>query len=136
MNFGYPFTPYASNMTNEQYMGNVGTNMPNMGTMNTMDYMQTQTGCGCGMGAMQNTMMQPGFGAMQGGFMQQPLAQGGCNQVVQQTCAVDMPYYVNYNMHVVNNVVRRHIQIPVYTQTQETVYFDEWQTGCGCGCNR
>ena len=35
--------------------------------------------------------------------------------------------------HVVNNVVRRHIQIPVYSQTQETVYFDEWQTGCGCG---
>ena len=36
--------------------------------------------------------------------------------------------------HMVNNVVRRHIQIqiPVYTQTQETVYFDEWQTGCGC----
>ena len=38
--------------------------------------------------------------------------------------------------HVVNNVVRRHIQIPVYSQTQETIYFDEWQAGCGCGCNR
>ena len=38
--------------------------------------------------------------------------------------------------HVVNNVIRRHIQIPVYSQTQETVYIDEWQTGCGCGCNR
>ena len=35
--------------------------------------------------------------------------------------------------HVVNNVVRRHIQIPVYSQSQEVVYFDEWQTGCGCG---
>ena len=98
MNFGYPFTPYAPNMTNEQYMGNVGTNMPNM------DYMQAQTGCGCGMGAMQNTMMQPGFGAMQGGFIQQPFTQGGCNQVVQQTCAVDMPYYVNYNTHAVSNL--------------------------------
>jgi adenosine deaminase len=32
--------------------------------------------------------------------------------------------------HVVNNVVRRHIQIPVYSQTQETIYFDEWQAGC------
>lgn len=122
MNFGYPFTPYAANAAQEQYMGNVGTNpnMANMGGMNTMDYVQTQgMGCGCGMGAM-NT----------------GLAQSGCNQVVQQTCAVDMPYYVNYNTHVVNNVVRRHIQIPVYSQTQETVYFDEWQTGCGCGCNR
>lgn len=35
--------------------------------------------------------------------------------------------------HVVNNVVRRHIQIPVYSQTQQTVYYDEWQPGCGCG---
>lgn len=119
MNFGYPNTPYAPNMGTEQYMGNVGTNMPNMGGMNAMDYMQPTMGsCGCGMG------MQPQF------------SQPGCNQVVQQTCAVDMPYYVNYNTHVVNNVVRRHIQIPVYSQTQETIYFDEWQQSCGCGCNR
>ena len=123
MNFGYPNTPYATNMGQEGYMGNVGTT-PNMGYANTMDYMQPS--CGCGMGSqmmgggyMQPTML-PGYG------------QGGCGQVVQQTCAVDMPYYVNYNTHVVNNVVRRHIQIPVYTQTQETVYIDEWQTGCGC----
>ena len=124
MNFGYPFTPYAPNMPQEQYMGNVGTNMnmANMQGMNPGGSMPTHgMGCCCGM----NT----GFNAgMTTGLMQQP----GCNQVVEQTCAVDMPYYVNYNTHMVNNVVRRHIQIPVYTQTQETVYFDEWQTGCGC----
>ena len=121
MNFGYPFTPYAANMPQEQYMGNVGTN-PNMVGMNTMGSMPTQnTGCGCG--SAMNTMP----------MMNQQFMQPTCNQVVEQTCAVDMPYYVNYNTHVVNNVVRRHIQIPVYTQTQETVYFDEWQTGCGCG---
>ena len=74
MNFGYPFTPYATHMGQEQYMGNVGTN-PNM---QTMDYMPQQT-------------MMPGMGL---GF-----GQPGCNQVVQQTCAVDMPYYVNYNTH-------------------------------------
>ena len=120
MNFGYPFTPYAANMTQEQYMGNVGTN-PNMMGMNTMGSMPTQnSGCGCGSGM--NTMA----------MMNQQYMQPGCNQVVEQTCAVDMPYYVNYNTHVVNNVVRRHIQIPVYSQTQQTVYFDEWQTGCGC----
>ena len=124
MNFGYPFTPYAANMAQEQYMGNVGTN-PNMMGMNTMGTMPTQNvGCGCGSGV--NTMP----------MMNQQFMQPGCNQVLEQTCAVDMPYYVNYNTHVVNNVVRRHIQIPVYTQTQETVYMDEWQTGCGCGCNR
>ena len=120
MNFGYPFTPYAANMTQEQYMGNVGTN-PNIMGMNTMGSMPTQnSGCGCGSGM--NTMA----------MMNQQYMQPGCNQVVEQTCAVDMPYYVNYNTHVVNNVVRRHIQIPVYSQTQQTVYFDEWQQGCGC----
>lgn len=119
MNFGYPFTPYASNVSQEQYMGNVVTT-PNMMGMNMPGYMPAQNmGCGCG-----------------GAMMNQPFGQSGCNQVVEQTCAVDMPYYVNYNTHVVNNVVRRHIQIPVYSQTQETVYFDEWQQGCGCGCNR
>ena len=133
MNFGYPFTPYSANMAQEQYMGNVGTNMPNMQTMPNMDYMQGQMPMqGCGMGMMQGC----GMGMMQGGCMSQQVMQPGCSQVVQQTCAVDMPYYVNYNTHVVNNVVRRHIQIPVYSQTQQTVYFDEWQTGCGCGCNR
>lgn len=85
MNFGYPFTPYAQNMANEQYMGNVGTNAPGMATMPAMDYMQpTMGGCGCGMG-----QMQPSMG----------MGQGGCNQVLQQTCAVDIPYYVNYNTH-------------------------------------
>lgn len=83
MNFGYPFTPYSPNVSQEQYMGNVGTNMPNMGGMNTPDYMNAQgMGCGCGMGAMNQGFSQP-----------------GCNQVVEQTCAVDMPYYVNYNTH-------------------------------------
>lgn len=133
MNFGYPFTPYSANMAQEQYMGNVGTNMPNMQAMPNMDYMQGQMPMqGCGMGMMQGC----GMGMMQGGCMSQQAMQPACSQVVQQTCAVDMPYYVNYNTHVVNNVVRRHIQIPVYSQTQETIYFDEWQAGCGCGCNR
>ena len=132
MNFGYPFTPYATNMGQEQYMGNVGTN-PNMQTMDYMPQQAMTSGCGCGMQGMdympQQTMAS-GCG-MQG--MGLGFGQPGCNQVVQQTCAGDMPYYVNYNTHVVNNVVRRHIQIPVYSQTQQTVYFDEWQTGCGCG---
>ena len=130
MNFGYPFTPYATNMGQEQYMGNVGTN-PNMQTMDYMSQPAMTSGCGCGMQGMDYMPQQTMVAGMGLGF-----GQSGCNQVVQQTCAVDMPYYVNYNTHVVNNVVRRHIQIPVYSQTQQTVYFDEWQTGYGCGCNR
>ena len=129
MNFGYPFTPYASGME-EQYMGNVGTS-PNMANMQGMGYMPQQPmGSGCGMQPMD---LGGGCGCgMQGMGMGVGMGQPGCNQVVQQTCAVDIPYYVNYNTHVVNNVVRRHIQIPVYSQTQQTVYFDEWQPGCGC----
>ena len=93
MNFGYPFTPYATNMGQEQYMGNVGTN-PTMANMGTMNYMPQQTmgsSCGCGMQGM-DYMTQQAYG-MPG------VGQPGCNQVVQQTCAVDMPYYVNYNTH-------------------------------------
>lgn len=107
MNFNNPYNP------------NMGmpdtTNMMNMGYQQNMGYMQNQgmyDGCGC------NNMM--------------PQVLPSCNQVVQKCFVEDMPYYVGYNTHVVNNVVRRHIQIPVYSQSQETVYFDEWQNGCGC----
>ena len=121
MNFGYPFTPYN---TMEGYMGNVATN-PNM-----TQAMPT-SGCGCGTGQQYSGMgMTQPYIPM---GVNQPIMPQGCGQILEQTCAVDIPYYVNYNTHMVNNVVRRHIQIPVYTQTQETVYFDEWQTGCGCG---
>ena len=94
MNFGYPFTPYAPNIGTEAgYMGNVGVNTPNMTTMPTMDYTQPNMGgCGCGIGQMQPGYMPTSYG------------QSGCNQVVQQTCAVDMPYYVNYNTHAVSNL--------------------------------
>lgn len=78
MNFGYPNTPYANTMAPEGYMGNVGTNPG-------MEYMMGQ-GCGMQGCGIQGSGMQ-GYG------------QQGCNQVVQQTCAVDMPYYVNYNTH-------------------------------------
>ena len=101
MNFGYPFTPYAANMGQEQYMGNVGTN-PNMANMG-MDYMPQQamgSGCGCGSQTMDYMAQQPMAYGMQGMGFGQP----GCNQVVQQTCAVDMPYYVNYNTHAVSNL--------------------------------
>ena len=109
--------PYNTNMgmvepTNMQGMGY--TNMP-MGYPSNMGYMANPNMYGAGYG---NMMMPP---------------TSSCNQVVQKCFVEEIPYYVGYNTHVVNNVVRRHIQIPVYSQTQQTVYFDEWQTGCGCG---
>ena len=56
--------------------------------------------------------------------------------ILNKSCFFSYMYDYLRHPHVVNNVVRRHIQIPVYSQTQETIYFDEWQAGCGCGCNR
>ena len=107
---------------------------PNMGMMDTMNMpsmaSMPNSGCGCNMGM--NTM--PMYGIADGYLNNQmmPQVSSSCNQVLQKCFVEDMPYYVGYNTHVVNNVVRRHIQIPVYSQTQQTVYFDEWQTGCGC----
>ena len=77
MNFGYPNTPYASNMATEGYMGNVGVNP-------SMEYMQPQ--------GMPYPMQMGGCG------------QPSCNQVVQQMATIDMPYYVNYNTHAVSNL--------------------------------
>ena len=108
MNFGYPNTPYAANM-GEQYMGNVGTN-PAMGM--SMEYMQPTGGCGCG-----------GQMPFMGGYNQQSFG-----QVVQQTCAVDMPYYVNYNTHAVSNLcyikrLKKAKKVP--KSVQNGVFLDE-----------
>ena len=119
MNFGYPNTPYATNMGQEGYMGNVGTT-PNTGYANTMDYMQPSCGCGMGSQMMGGGYMQP---TMLSGY-----GQGGCGQVVQQTCAVDMPYYVNYNTHAVSNLcyikrLKKAKKVP--KSVQNGVFLDE-----------
>lgn len=49
-----------------------------------------------------------------------------CNQVVNKCYVQDVPHYINYNTHVVNNCVKRHYTVPTYTQTQETVYSEEY----------
>jgi hypothetical protein len=86
---------------------------------------------------MQEEMMEMNYMNQQQPMQQmmkpcQMMPQSSCNQVVQKQFVEEMPYYVDYHTHIVNNVVRKHIQIPVYSQSQETVYFDEWQMGCGC----
>ena len=69
-----------------------------------------------------------------------PASGGSCgcsvpqvNQVVNKCFVEDVPYYVNYHTHQVNNVVRRHIQVPTYSCSEQTVYYDEWPNSCGCG---
>lgn len=116
MNFGFPFTPYQTAGVGQDffeptsnsfgYMGNVGTPYPTQ-----MGYLMPNSGTGCG-------------------------CNNSVNQVVNKCFVEELPYYVNYHTHQINNVIRRHIQIPTFSTSEETVYFDEWQTGCNCGCNR
>ena len=63
----------------------------------------------------------------------------GCNQVptmaptyqqynqVVQTCNVEeIPHMVDYHTHVVNNLVKRHINVPTYSQSYENVVINEY----------
>lgn len=52
-----------------------------------------------------------------------------CNQVVQTCNVEDVPHYTNYHTHVVNNCVKRHINIPTYSTSAENVMIDEYVQG-------
>ena len=52
-----------------------------------------------------------------------------CNQVVQTCDVEDVPHYINYHTHVVNNMVKRHVNIPTYSQSQENVVVNEYVNG-------
>ncbi len=50
-----------------------------------------------------------------------------CNNVVKKCFVEEVPHVINYNTHVINECVKKHITIPKYTTTEETVYIDEYQ---------
>lgn len=53
----------------------------------------------------------------------------GYNQVVN-TCNVEMiPHYTNYHTTHVNNCIKRHVNIPVFTESYETVVTNEYVEG-------
>ena len=52
-----------------------------------------------------------------------------CNQVVQTCNVEDIPHYTNYHTHVVNNMVKRHINIPTYSTSTENVTINEYVQG-------
>lgn len=52
-----------------------------------------------------------------------------CNQVVQTCNVQDVPHYINYHTHVVNNCIKRHINIPTYSTSTENVMIDEYVQG-------
>ncbi len=49
-----------------------------------------------------------------------------CNNVVKKCFVEEVPHVINYNTHVVNECVKKHITVPKYTTTEETVYIDEY----------
>ncbi len=58
-----------------------------------------------------------------------PIAPEMCyNNVVKKCFVEEVPHVVNYNTHVVNECVKKHITVPKYTTTEETVYIDEYET--------
>ncbi len=102
----------------------------NTTTQNTQTFNQTQTQTAEGMYQQyQAPMMNSGccgnqnmnLGCCNTGYATQQC----CNQVVNRCCYEDIPNYVNYNTHYVNNIIRRHYDIPTYSQSQEYVYYDE-----------
>ena len=52
-----------------------------------------------------------------------------CNQVVQTYNVQEVPHYQGIHTHVVNNCIKKHINIPVYSQSAENVYIDEYAQG-------
>lgn len=52
-----------------------------------------------------------------------------CNQVVQTCNVQDVPHYTNYHTHVVNNCIKRHINIPTYSTSTENVMINEYVQG-------
>ncbi len=50
-----------------------------------------------------------------------------CNNVVKKCYVEEVPHVVNYNTHVINECVKKHITVPKYTTTEETIFIDEFQ---------
>ncbi len=51
-----------------------------------------------------------------------------CNNIVKKCYVEEVPHVVNYNTHVINECVKKHITVPKYTCSEETVVIDEYQT--------
>ena len=47
-----------------------------------------------------------------------------CKQVVQTCNVEEVPHYINYHTHVVNNLVKKHINIPTYSVSEENVLIE------------
>ena len=71
-----------------------------------MNFMGNNYGsCGCGSKITQPTYEQ-------------------CKQVVQTCNVEEVPHYINYHTHVVNNHVKKHINIPTYSMSEENIMIE------------
>ena len=52
-----------------------------------------------------------------------------CNQVVQTCNVEEVPHYINYHTHIVNNCIKRHVNIPTYSTSGENVMINEYVQG-------
>ena len=48
------------------------------------------------------------------------------NQVVQTCNVEEVPHYINYHTHVVNNLVKKHVNIPTYSTSGENVVINDY----------
>lgn len=115
MNFTGPFGPQFMN----QFKVPEATTpeMPNVNNDPSAYFTPKQTGCG----------MQPTYPMM--GQSCCPTAcptYQQCNQVVNKCFVQDVPHYINYHTHVVNNCVRRHMNVPTYSMSESVQEFDEF----------
>ena len=63
-----------------------------------------------------------------------------CKQVVQTCNVEEVPHYINYHTHVVNNIVKKHVNIPTYSVSEENILIEyppaqamPYQAIGGCG---
>ena len=52
-----------------------------------------------------------------------------CNQVVQTCNVEEVPHFINYHTHVVNNCIKRHVNVPTYSTSGENVMINEYVQG-------
>ena len=47
-----------------------------------------------------------------------------CKQIIQTCNVEEVPHYINYHTHVVNNMVKKHINIPTYSMSEENILIE------------
>ena len=72
-----------------------------------MNFIGSNTGCGCKCPTAQPTYEQ-------------------CKQIVQTCNVEEIPHYINYHTHIVNNHVKKHINVPTYSMSEENIILNEY----------